>query len=106
MKLMVVIFSILTFLAGLPTAWAYGRYLISVEKRRPKRAAAWDFVILVLAQLVTLNLWAIADDSIWVLVSWVLGNVLGTYLVINQQKCKDIRKNEKANLHRGSTTIR
>ena len=106
MNTTIIVFSILTFLAGLPTAWAFGRYLINVEKRRATKAAAWDFVILTLAQLVTLNLWARADDSAWVLMAWILGNVVGTYLVIRNQHKKDNGKDENSDMYGGITAER
>jgi len=96
----------LTFLAGLPTAWAYGQYIINVEKRKAIKAAIWDLVVLVLAQLITLTLWAHADNSISVLIGWIVGNVLGTYLVIKYQRRKENDKDEEIDLHSRFTAQR
>lgn len=79
-------FCIATYLAGIPTAWAFGKYLLAVEKRKPIGAAVWDMVILALSTLVALSLWAESGDSPIVFLGWILGNATGTYLVVRQAK--------------------
>ena len=80
------LFFIAAYVAGVPTAWAFGEYLLSVEKRLPLRAAIWDIVILSLSTLVTLTLWSASGDSPIVFVGYVLGNATGTYLIVKKAK--------------------
>lgn len=80
------LFFIAAYLAGVPTAWAFGEYLLSVEKRLPLRAAIWDIVILTLSTLVTLTLWSASGDSPIVFIGYVLGNATGTYLIVKKAK--------------------
>lgn len=82
-------FCMAAYVAGIPTAWAFGKYLMAVEKRKPISAAVWDIVILVLSTLVTLSLWSSSGDSPVVFLGWILGNSTGTYLVVKHVKDHD-----------------
>lgn len=72
---------IAAYAAGIPTAFAFGRYMQSYHEGKSLRAAAWDAVICVLASVVTLSLWSSSGDSPLVLAGWALGNATGTYFV-------------------------
>ncbi len=85
-------FGAIAFMAGIPTAWAFGKYLLSVEKRLPLNAALWDIAILVLSTLITLSLWSSSGDSPIVFLGWILGNAAGTYLIVNNAKREDDEK--------------
>jgi len=74
------------YLAGVPTAWAFGKYLMAVEKRKPMSAAVCNIMVLSLSTLVTLSLWSSSGDSPAVFLGWILGNSTGTYLVVKQAK--------------------
>lgn len=76
----------ISFLAGLPTAWAWGEYILALERRKACRAAVWDFVIGILGYVVGLTLWAMSGDNWWVLLSFCVGNALGTYCVVRWAK--------------------
>lgn len=75
-------FFVVAYVVGVPTAWAFGKYLLAVEKRLPTRAAMWDIIVLGLSTLITLTLWSKSGDSSIVFFGWILGNATGTYLVI------------------------
>lgn len=72
------------FIAGLPSAWAWGMWAISVNKRQPLQAALWDGVIILTSSLVTLTLWSKSGDSVWVLLGWLLGNMVAQYYVVKK----------------------
>ena len=71
-------------IAGIPTAWAFGKYTYAVTQRRAGSAAMWDLAIIGLSSLVTLSLWSKSGDSPTVFVGWMFGNAIGTYLVVRQ----------------------
>ncbi len=77
---------LLAYLVGVVTAWAFAKYMIAVTQRRPVQAAAWDFMIMFLAQVLILTLWAKTGDSIWVLIGYIFGNSTGTYFVTKYTK--------------------
>ena len=60
--------------------------MIAVAQRNAGVAAAWDFTIMFFAQVVVLTLWAKYDDSVFVLLGYILGNSTGTYLVTKFSK--------------------
>ena len=84
-----ILFFIAAYVAGVPTAWAFGEYLLSVEKRLPFKAAIWDIIILSLSTLVTLTLWSASGDSPVVFIGYVLGNATGTYLIVKRAKSRE-----------------
>ena len=71
----------LAFLLGLATAFAWVWRFFSVERRQPFRAAWWDGLTMLLAY-VPFQLWANAENDFIVLVSFILGNTVGTYLTV------------------------
>jgi len=73
------------FVAGLPSAWAWGSWAIAVNKRQPLQAALWDGVIIITSSLVTLTLWSKSGDSIWVLGGWLIGNMVAQYCVVKKK---------------------
>lgn len=77
-------FFVAAYVAGIPTAWAWGEYLLAVEKRLPARAAMWDMALLGLSTLITLTLWSKSGDSPIVFLGFILGNATGTYLVVKR----------------------
>jgi sorbitol-specific phosphotransferase system component IIC len=82
--------SIAAFMCGIPTAWAFGKYLISVEKRWPVWAAFWDLLIITLSSVISLTLWFKAGSSPFVLLGYALGNALGTWTVIKLANKKGV----------------
>lgn len=85
-------FGVVAYITGIPAAWAFGKYLLAVEKRKPLSAAVWDIVILVLSTLITLSLWSISGDSPFVFLGYILGNATGTYMIVTQAKKDDDEK--------------
>ncbi len=81
---------LLVFVVGVITAWAFGKYMIAVAARRAGVAAMWDFTIMFFAQVITLTLWAKYDDSMWVLLGYIIGNSVGTYLVTKFSPTKSL----------------
>ena len=73
------------FIAGLPSAWAWGMWAISVNKKHAWQAAMWDGLIIVTSGLVTLTLWSKSGDSPWVLLGWLLGNMVAQYYVVKHK---------------------
>lgn len=82
-------YSMAACVAGIPTAWAFGKYILAVEKRKPISAAMWDIAILGLSSIVTLTLWSMSGDSPFVFLGWTLGNATGTYLVVKRAQKRD-----------------
>ena len=74
------------FIAGIPTAWAFGRYMQNYHEGKAFQAAGWDAIICILASVVTLTLWSNSGDSPFVLAGWALGNGSGTYMVTRFKK--------------------
>lgn len=81
-------FFVAAYIAGVPTAWAFGEYILAVEKRRPMSAALWDTAVLALSTIITLTLWSKSGDSPFVFLGYILGNATGTYLVVKRAKKK------------------
>lgn len=83
---MTVWYALGALVAGIPTAWAFGRYMASFAACQPIRAGLWDVAIIVLAQVVALTLWSQSNDSPLVMLGWAIGNGLGTYLVTPRER--------------------
>lgn len=75
---------LMTFIAGIPTAWAFGRYTQCVVERKPFKAALWDLLIILLSSAGVLTAWAESGNDPLLLVSWAAGNAIGTYLVVRR----------------------
>lgn len=78
--------TLLSYVVGIITAWAFGKYMIAVAQRKAVIAAGWDFTIMFFAQVIVLTLWARYDDSVLVLLGYIFGNSTGTYLVTRFSK--------------------
>ena len=83
-----VLLTLLAFLIGIPMAWLFGQYVYALNNKQPGRAAACDFIVLFMGKLGCLSLWSAAGDSPLVLLSFALGNALGTYFVVSLKKGK------------------
>lgn len=79
---------VIAFLAGFPSAWAWGKYLRAVQNDLAGISAWWDTVIGLLGTVLALTLWRLSNDNPVVLVSYVLGNGLGTYVVVQHNARK------------------
>lgn len=69
------------FVLGLGTAFVWVWRFFAVERRRAGAAAIWDGATMFLAY-VPLQLWANAENDFLVLVSFVVGNMVGTYFTV------------------------
>lgn len=78
--------TMVAYFVGIIVAGAFARYMIAVARRHAEAAAGWDFVIMFFAMVVTMTLWASTNDSVWVLLGYILGNTTGTYLVTKFSK--------------------
>jgi len=96
MEVNLLILSSIAFIAGIPAAWAFGKFLLAVEARKARRAAVWDMIIMTLSTLVTLTLWSRSGDSMFVFVGYIMGNGAGTYLVVKLEQIQDKRAAKKA----------
>lgn len=79
----------LAFVAGMPTAWAFCRYLEAVATRSALAAAGWDMVIIGLGSICSLTLWSLSGDSPLVFIGWMLGNAAGTYAEVLATKRRE-----------------
>lgn len=71
----------LAFALGAATAAVWVLYIRSVAAQRAKTAALADFAIMVIGTL-TLQLWALEGDNLWVPLSMDVGAALGTYALV------------------------
>ena len=51
------------FIAGLPSAWAWGMWAISVNKKHAWKSALWDGLLIVPLILVLITLWSQSVDA-------------------------------------------
>jgi len=75
---------LIVFLASSLAGFCWGRYINAVRDRRPGPAAVWDGALAIPAVLAK-QLWAGHDDNILILLAFVLGSMVGTYLVVRWQ---------------------
>jgi len=85
----------LAFLAGIPLAWGWGKYLTAVSTYRKRPAATWDVFIILLANVLTLTIWSESGNSILVLIAYAFGNGIGTYCVVGHNKKITKQKTER-----------
>ena len=74
------------FVAGMPVAWAWGKYIKSVTGHSATVAAMWDILLILLASVVTLTLWARSGDSVYVLLAYAAGSGIGTFYVVQHNE--------------------
>lgn len=74
---------VLAFALGVATAFVWVWRFFSVERRKAVQAALWDGATMLLAYL-PFQMWADAGNDFTVLISFILGNMLGTYLTVRR----------------------
>ena len=75
---------ILAFLISLPTAWAWGKYIMAVHNGNALEAAWWDVVIVGLGQVGLLTIWDESKNKRVVLIAAMIGGAIGTYFTVQQ----------------------
>jgi uncharacterized protein YebE (UPF0316 family) len=86
---------VLAFLAGIPLAWGWGKYLAAVSSYSKRIAAMWDIIVILLASALTLTLWSESGNNILILIAYAFGSGIGTYYVVGHNKKMAKRKTER-----------
>ena len=85
---MILWFCLLSFLGGVPAAWAWGKYFFHMRRGHAIQAALWDMTIGALGLFLTLTLWSMAGNSPLVLVTYLVGSSIGTFFVVKHNQSK------------------
>lgn len=75
-------YCLLSFLIGLPNAFAWACYVEAIQARSPAHAAFWDGCIVLLGVVGVLTVWERSERSVFVLLAGALGGMLGTYWTV------------------------
>jgi hypothetical protein len=76
---------VLTFIVGLPSAFAWTMLIYAVSEHKAWEAAFWDGVVTTAGSLATLTFWSQSGDDWKVLFAWMLANCTGTYLNVRRK---------------------
>ena len=86
------VFCSISFLIGIPAAWAYGKYVHYLVTDEAFKAGLWDGILILLGFVSTVTLWDLSGNNFVVFVVYILGNVIGTYLVVKHNEKRKKRK--------------
>jgi hypothetical protein len=85
---MFILSCILVFVLGVLTAITWGQRLYSMEQRLPWWSAIWDGTSMLVAYL-PLQAWALLDNNFLVIVVCIVGNMVGTYFIVQRKRTND-----------------
>ena len=73
---------LLSFLIGLPNAFAWAKYTHAIVQQNAAHAALWDGCIVLLGVVGVLTVWEKSERSVFVLLAGAAGGMLGTYWTV------------------------
>ena len=85
-----VLLTTVAFLVGIPTAWAWGKYLHHFHAFHENQAGMWDTIIVWISFALTITLWHASGDNVAIPLAYGLGNGIGTKFVVRHNKRKQV----------------